>query len=161
MAKIAIEGRKKWKSFLNDSNGVAAIEFALIAPVLLILLIGVTNFGFKLFEQARLNQVTREVAEAAQFTQNLTLLAQLLEEEITYLGVPLSGSAYMGSIILVCQCGEIEQQGCTISQAKMCNATNLPWAIAIDIKAEMEYRPLMSLLGEEELLTSKIRVQTR
>ena len=47
--------------FLND-DGVAAVEFALILPVLLLLVLGIINFGYLFGQKLALNQAVREGA---------------------------------------------------------------------------------------------------
>ena len=50
-------------SFVQCQWGVAAVEFALIAPILLILLIGVFDFGMFINTQMRLENLSRSIAE--------------------------------------------------------------------------------------------------
>ena len=50
-------------SFVQCQRGVAAVEFALIAPILLILLIGVFDFGMFINTQMRLENLSRSIAE--------------------------------------------------------------------------------------------------
>lgn len=49
----------------RDDRGVAAVEFALILPVLLLLVLGIINFGYLFGQKLALNQAVREGARQA------------------------------------------------------------------------------------------------
>ena len=52
-----------WKRGMSqDECGAIAIEFALVAPVLLTLLFGIMQFGFYFYAQASVNNAVREAA---------------------------------------------------------------------------------------------------
>lgn len=153
---------KAFRQFLGRSDGTAAIEFALIAPIVLLLFVGMVNLGFRFHEEARLNQVTREVAEASMFTQDLDVLDQTLANAIADLGPSIGGVPYTGSVSLLCACpGQADVPNCSISQAASCSSTGLPWEIVIEIRAQMEYRPLIPLIGTSARLESTMRMQAR
>ena len=154
--------RARLGQVLRAEDGAAAIEFALIAPVVLLLFIGMANLGIRALEEARINQVTRETAEAALYTQNLTLLADTMAAAITDLGAPISGTVYTGAVNLLCICpDQSELVGCTSAQAALCPATGLPWEIVIEVTAGLDYRPLLPGFGQETALSSVLRVQAR
>ncbi len=78
--------RSCWRS----ERGVAAIEFALVMPFVLLVLSGIIQFGFVLFLQSHVTDVARETArrvaigefeqaEAVQFAQD-----SLLDWGVTY-----------------------------------------------------------------------------
>lgn len=138
-------------------DGVAAVEFALIAPVLLILLGGAANVGFRYREEARLNQATRETAEAAMFTRDLTALRATLTEELAALGTSMGGASYQGTVTLSCQCPDPAHPG----QCAPSCGDGKPSAIAVVIEANVLYRPLFPLIGGERTLSSTLRVQVR
>lgn len=145
-----------------EDQGAAAIEFALIAPVLLVLFVGMVNLAFRYMETARLDQVTRETAQAAMFVQDPTALTRTLNAAIADLGNPISGSVYAGAVQLVCVCpGQAEIAGCSPAQALKCPATGLPWEIVLQISARMDYRPLLAGIGVAEPIQSVLRVQVR
>ncbi len=147
---------------LRDESGAAAIEFALIAPVLLLMFVAMANLGVRAIEDARLNQVARETAEAALFTQNLTVLDTTLQAAISDLGTPISGDTYAGAVRLLCLCpGQAEIENCSTSQAALCPATGLPWEVVIEVNVQMNYRPLLPGFGTAGLIESTLRVQSR
>ena len=54
--------KKLIKNFAYDRNGVAAVEFALLLPVLLIIVFGIINYGTLLYNQAVITNAAREGA---------------------------------------------------------------------------------------------------
>ncbi|OXI26849.1 pilus assembly protein TadE [Burkholderia sp. AU16482] len=52
--------RKHWKR----QRGVAAVEFALVLPLLLLILFGIVEFGLVMFDQAVITNASREGARA-------------------------------------------------------------------------------------------------
>ena len=52
--------RMPWSNGGRRERGAAAVEFALVAPLLLILLLGIIEFGFVFNNQISLNQAVRE-----------------------------------------------------------------------------------------------------
>lgn len=151
-----------FRRFLRQTDGAAAIEFALIAPVILLLFVGMVNLGFRYYEESRLNQVTRETAEASMFSQDLVVLSQTMANAIAELGPSISGVPYGGTVTLACVCpGQADIPNCTSAQAVSCPATGLPWEIVISIRATMDYRPLIPVLGSAATLESAMRVQVR
>ncbi len=155
-------GRRAVARFLRRTDGTAALEFALIAPVVLLLFVGMVNTGFRFHEEARLNQVTRETAEASMYTQDLDVLRQTLADAIADLGPSIGGTPYAGSVTLLCTCpGQTDIPDCTVTQGAACAATGLPWSIVIEIRAAMDYRPLIPLIGTARSLESRLRMQVR
>lgn len=57
-------GRQSARRTENDA-GAAAVEFALILPVLLLIVLGIINFGYLFGQKLALNQAVREGARAA------------------------------------------------------------------------------------------------
>lgn len=49
----------------GDATGAAMVEFALILPVLLVLVLGIINFGYLFGQKLSLNQAVREGARMA------------------------------------------------------------------------------------------------
>lgn len=57
--------RPAWKNaMLEDENGGSLIEFAIIAPLLFVILFGIIEFGVLLFDKAMLTNASREGARA-------------------------------------------------------------------------------------------------
>lgn len=49
----------------RTDRGAAAVEFALVVPILLLVMIGIVNFGFVLAQQISLNNAARQAARYA------------------------------------------------------------------------------------------------
>lgn len=154
--------RRALRSWRGES-GAAAVEFILIAPILVILLAAISNLSLRLLELARLEQVTRETAEAALFTSSQTALQTVLTRSIAALGAPYSGSAYSGTVSQpLCSCtGQADIPNCTPAQALTCPSTGQPWGVKILITAQMDFQPLIPGFGTAERLTSTAQVQVR
>lgn len=52
-----------YRRYKQDKKGVAAVEFALIAPVLALLLIGIIDFGFYINAEMKVEAMARSAAE--------------------------------------------------------------------------------------------------
>ena len=50
---------------IRSENGVSAVEFALISPLLFVLTFGIVEFGILLFDKAVVTNASREGARAA------------------------------------------------------------------------------------------------
>ena len=81
---------RRFLTLWRNRSGIAAVEFAVIAPVMLTLLAGIIQFGFVLFIESHMAGVARDTArrfavgassqaEAAQFAQD-----SLLNWGVTY-----------------------------------------------------------------------------
>jgi Flp pilus assembly protein TadG len=63
---------KRWismKNNINDQKGTAAVEFAIILPLLVLLLFGTVEFGLLLFNQQVITNASREGARAGIVSQ--------------------------------------------------------------------------------------------
>ena len=53
------------RKFWTDCGGAAALEFALVAPPLILMVVGMVDIGWLQFQKTMLQQITREGASAA------------------------------------------------------------------------------------------------
>ena len=58
----------------TNRNGTAIVEFAIVLPVLLLILMGIIEFSFVLYDKAVLTNASREGARAGIVSQNPRLL---------------------------------------------------------------------------------------
>lgn len=96
--------------FRADQRGVAAIEFAILAPLLVTALLGLADVGIMVADQMRLNQITRETVAVAMFQDDTDTLAQILSDQVALSGGSLKGAAITSTLQAEFQCG-----GTTIS----------------------------------------------
>jgi Flp pilus assembly protein TadG len=71
---------------LQREDGVMAVEFALILPILLLILFGIIEFGFVLFEKQVITNASRE-GDRAGIVQNAPKLSEVKIQDVvkTYL----------------------------------------------------------------------------
>lgn len=92
----------------RDSRGAAAVEFALVAPLLFLLLFGIISYGYMLSYRQALSQGAAEAARsAAVLTSGTTATAQnaaavaALNQSLNAYGVScsISGAATSGNLV--------------------------------------------------------------
>lgn len=72
---------------VKNQNGVAAVEFALILPILVVLLIGIIEFSILLYDKAVLTNASREGARAGIVSQSPRLGDdKIIEVVVDYCG---------------------------------------------------------------------------
>ncbi len=88
-ATPGMNGQRKKRTILSkffaDRSGVSAVEFALVAPVLFIILTGIIQFGYAFFVQISMNNAAREGAR------------ELAVKSVSVGGVTSCGSAATGT----------------------------------------------------------------
>lgn len=80
--------------FAKDHSGVAAIEFALIAPVLTFALICMLDLGIVVYDQMRMGQIVREVAAAIMARPSATDFNTIQAHEVLSVGTPVRGGVF-------------------------------------------------------------------
>ncbi|WP_430463488.1 TadE/TadG family type IV pilus assembly protein [Tabrizicola sp.] len=150
------------KRFAKSQDGAVAIEMAIIAPVLLILLIAAVNLGAKIVEKARLDQATREVVEATLFTTNRLTLQTALNEALTKLGNPISSAPYAGTVVSICRCGSNQVQNCVPSSLSACAVAG-GWEVLFLLTASTTFNPILPIpnVFVSEEISSQRTIQVR
>ncbi len=87
--------------YLKDKSGVAAVEFALIAPILLTLLIGTIDIGLYLNDKMKLESVARSSAEYLITTRDLD---NVVADVVTPYYVDDAGPAIVTDAEFLCEC---------------------------------------------------------
>lgn len=76
----------KLTGIVRDSSGISAVEFAIIVPVLFLLIFGVLDFGRALWEWNRAEKATQLGARYA-------VVSDLVATGLDFDGIPLAGGA--------------------------------------------------------------------
>jgi len=143
--------------FWRKEDGVAALEFALIAPILIVLFLGLADIGFAFYETSRLNQITRTTAEAAMSLREQTRLQRVLDQEITLIGDSIGGNPYVGSIAVSCTCpSEASPPNCS----GIC-ADGSASGTQITITANLTHEPIFLQIDALRALQSQLVVEVR
>lgn len=143
------------RRLLGDSSGAAAVEFALLAPLLILAFLGMVDLGFANYEHMRLDQIARDAAEAAMAGRQPAELVPLLDPA-TDPKRSIGGRAMTYSLKRVVQCAE--------SSLPLSNPTGVicadgrPPPVFIDITLNLIHPGFV--LGEFRL-ESHLRVQQR
>src|SRR3990172_963593 len=64
--------KSRWRSFGSDANGVAAVEFAYVAPIILLMLIGIVEVSRAVSIDRRFGLVTSMVADLVAREKSMT-----------------------------------------------------------------------------------------
>ena len=73
------QGNRGKKMPVRNSNGTAAVEFGLILPILVFLVIGTIEFGFILYDKAVITNASREGARAGIVFRNPAITSAEIE----------------------------------------------------------------------------------
>ncbi|MCC6497656.1 MAG: pilus assembly protein [Propionibacteriaceae bacterium] len=74
----------KWRS-RKSQRGAAALEFALVAPILIMLVFGVVDFGMMINSQAVFANAARDAARAGSFSATESEIVTVVNSEVSYL----------------------------------------------------------------------------
>jgi Flp pilus assembly protein TadG len=152
--------------FRSDQRGLAALEFALVAPILLIILGGITDFGLIMVGRSRLANGVAQGTQLALLT-GAGVTASMLATSVQN-GASRAGLAEMVTVTVsgpACYC--VEGFPATLGSKSALSASNTctgtcpalasgPGAF-VTIVAKYTYRPLMPLYS---LLSSPTVTQT-
>jgi Flp pilus assembly protein TadG len=90
-----------------DEKGVSAVEFALILPVLVLILFGIIEFGFILYDKQVITSASREVARAAIVRgANATDISSAHDKYIN-MPVSFSGSSALSAPTISIDCSSL------------------------------------------------------
>lgn len=65
----------------RDERGQSLVEFALVLPILLLLLVGIFNFGEMFYSDIVINQAARDAARYASLGTSQTVLNQVVMQD--------------------------------------------------------------------------------
>lgn len=145
------------RSYLNNRDGVAATEFALIVPTLLILMIGVADFGFYINTTMKLESTSRAAAEyILKGGDEDSVQTDVINQ--TNMGFGSEELAAMQlSTEFVCECRDGEEVECT---GGTCDAGDYRRRF-VNVAITMPYETLFPYPGlpEDVNLAGRVRLQ--
>ena len=66
----------------RNERGAAVVEFALIAPLLLLIVFGIIDFGWMLMKANLVNNTTRDAARVASLSGSYTDIDSVIDSEL-------------------------------------------------------------------------------
>jgi Flp pilus assembly protein TadG len=84
----------------GDERGVVAVEFALVMPLLLLLVFGTIEFGFMLNRDMIVGNASRDGARLASLAGSYTEVRDMVESELSQSGIPTSGATTIDICVL-------------------------------------------------------------
>ena len=84
-APLAGHNRPLWRTFLRGAGGSATVELALLTPVLILILIGLAEYGRAYAEQLGLSRIARAEAQYAAVYQGATAVLAAIKAKTTTL----------------------------------------------------------------------------
>jgi Flp pilus assembly protein TadG len=75
----------------RGEHGVVAVEFALVMPILLLLVFGVVEFGFMLNRDMVIGNASRDGARVASLNGSYTEITDSITGELAQSGIPATG----------------------------------------------------------------------
>lgn len=104
--------KRNFFRFLENTNGVAAVEFVLIAPILLLLLIGLVDFGLYINAKMKLENMARASSE---YVRNGGDPNNLTADVLAYSGSSDSANSFDDITLTtsnVCECDDNVETDC-------------------------------------------------
>jgi Flp pilus assembly protein TadG len=74
----------------RDERGAAVVEFALVAPILLMLVFGIIDFGWMLMKANLVNNATRDAARVASLSGTYAQIDSTVDSELDSAGIDAS-----------------------------------------------------------------------
>jgi hypothetical protein len=103
-------------TFFRNESGVAAVEFALIAPVFLLLMAGILDYGLMINYQMKLQDLSRTAAQyVVQGGSDADVMEDIIETSDFYQDSVAKGQDIILSTDTECECGNGVSMSCALS----------------------------------------------
>lgn len=141
-----MKAKKLFRNYLQNSDGVAAVEFALLAPVLIFIFVGMFDFGRYLQQKMQLDNMARNAAEYVRHGGD----ADNLETDVFAEATPASAQADALQITAEenCECAAGVDVSC--SAVNGCNGYMRRF---FSVELQQTYRPLFNYPGLPDNIT--------
>jgi hypothetical protein len=142
----------KVSSFLRDANGASAVELAIIAPMLLILLLGLFEFGMAVNEKSKVVSAARAGAQLA--LTGTTDTATITNAVTAATG--LTAADLTVNISTFCEC----QDGTSVQCDGICPVGAVRTFISVDVSKPYEINMNVPGIDGSITLSSSVTVRT-
>lgn len=116
--------RKIWRSFvelIGDDDGVAAIEFALLVPMLMVILTGLTDYGLYINTKMQLQALSDRTAQyVAQGGSENDVNANIIQRSSLYTDGASNQTSITFTSTTACECSD----GVAVSCAGSCSGSD-------------------------------------
>lgn len=149
------------KSYRVNLHGVAATEFALIAPILMLMVIGIVDYGFYINHAMKVENTARA---AAQYVVQGGDIDSISDDVMATSGIPIDeeqeGEEPVLAASMICTCADGEEVECDIGD--ICGVEDYPRNY-ITVTINKRYETFMPYPGLPDSLPIKrtIRLQVR
>lgn len=146
------------RKFWADRRGAAAIEFAMIAPVLLLAFTAMVDLGIVVYDQMRMAQIVREAVAAIMAAPGAGGYDAIVAHEVAKVGSPTRGGAFAaGPVLQTFECAG----GTAALSANILCADGLEPRIFLSLSVSFTSNPLNPIFPYAHPYTNTARVQVR
>ena len=138
--------KTKLNRYGNNISGLAGVEFALIAPILIFILIAVADFGMYMNMSLKMENVARS---AAQYVLQGGDIEQVEEDVIMAGNLNVSADEIDTAVAYVCECGDGEAVECD----ETCDAADDYLRRFIDVNLTVQHQAMINWPGIADHLT--------
>lgn len=98
----------------GNQRGVVAVEFALVVPMLLLIVFGVLEFSFMMNRDVVIDNAARDGARVASLNGNYAAILSSIQAELSDSGIPVSGT---GAAVIKIDCKKANGAACYATPA--------------------------------------------
>ena len=146
----------------RDQWGTAAVEFALVVPILLMLLLGIITFGIAYSQSVALNNTAREGARFGATSANTTAWAGDVEQRVKDLYFDAShdfgnqsGDEICTALVKVGTASPLRTSGCTIASAPATPAGAVDGTCVVKVWIHQDVQLLWGLGSATKQITAR------
>jgi Flp pilus assembly protein TadG len=95
----------------RDQHGAAVVEFALIAPLLIMLVFGIIDYGYMLNRDTMLNNAVRDGARVASLDGSYSEIVSSVTSELQSVGIPTTSP----TTTITVDCIKVDGTACAVN----------------------------------------------